>query len=486
MVARKLALSLGLSHSQNIHVTNTFFKSQSITKMPTKTFREPPQLPIAFTHTPSDLTDITKDAISASRNTLDALVAISPSEATFDNFVLPWCHDRNQRARAGALVALFKSVHPSSELRDASIECVKMMSQYGLEVVARPEVYALFKAVKERGEVLNDECAYYLDGKISGLERSGAALKEGDSKERFQVVAKRIDDIEAEGSKRIRMENGGLWLTADELEGFPQDALGTLEKCEGESEGQFKLTFGTVDLDLCFKNCVRSETRRRMFVGTENKCLENVPLFKEMLELRAEKAEILGYTSHADLKIQDRLMTAESVRALFDDLQDKTAPASESNRENLRKLKREHLLSQGVKEAEIDDRLYLWDQLFYMNLMEQKGENLDQSKIAEYFTLSETVRGLLENFETLFGVVFMELTSESRATLMEKQGQQASAMTWHKDVWAYAVWDEEAGGGGFLGYLYLDLLKRDGKRDHACNITFQSVGRTSSLLSNRC
>ncbi|EKD18132.1 uncharacterized protein L3040_007689 [Drepanopeziza brunnea f. sp. 'multigermtubi'] len=442
--------------------------------MPTSTFREPPQLPIAFTQTPSDLIKIAQAAIARSRSTLDALVAIPPGDATFANFVRPWIHDRNQRARASSLTALFRSVHPSSELRDASIECVKMWSQYSLEVVARPEVYALFKAVREKAEVLDDECAHYLDRRISGLERSGAALKEGEVKERFQAVAKRIDDIEAEGSKRIRMENGGVWLTAEELEGFPKDALEALERGQGSNEGKFKLSFGTVDLDLCFKNCVRSETRKRMFMGHENKCPENVALFKEMVELRAEKAELLGFKSHADVMIQNRLMTAKSVKVLLDDLREKTAPASESSREDLRKLKREHLVSRGFPEAELDDRLYLWDQLFYMNLMEQKGENLDQSKIAEYFTLKDTVRGLLENFETLFGIVFVELTNESRTTLMEKQGQQASDMTWHKDVGAYSVWDEDAAGGGFLGYLYLDLLKREGKRDHACNITFQN------------
>ncbi|PBP23013.1 putative thimet oligopeptidase [Diplocarpon rosae] len=442
--------------------------------MPTTSFREPPQLPVAFTQSPSDLRDITQATIAASRDTLDQLVRIPTSEATFANVVLPWIHDRNQRMKASSLTSLFRSVHPSAELRDASIECVKMWSEYSLEVVARPQVYVLFRAVKERGEALDDECAYYLERRISGLERSGAALEEGQVKERFQAVSRRIDDIEAEGSKRIRMENGGIWFTEDELEGFPRDALEALTKGEGENEGKVKLTFGTVDLDMCLKNCVASQTRRRTFIGHETKCPENVPLFKEMVQLRAERAELLGYKSHADITIQNRLMTAESVRALLNDLEEKTAPASESSREKLRNLKREHLTSLGFDDAEIDDRLYLWDQLFYMSLREQWGENLDQSKIAEYFTLKETIRGLLENFETLFGVVFMELTSESRQILMEKHGLTGDAMTWHEDVEVYSVWDEDEAGGGFLGYMYLDLLKREGKRDHACCITLQS------------
>ncbi|PVH77307.1 metallopeptidase MepB [Cadophora sp. DSE1049] len=441
--------------------------------MPSSTFREPPQLPVAFTQTSSGLLDLSKAAIATSRATLDTLVKISPSEATFANFVLPWIHDRNIRMKTSFLTTLFKSVSPSEELRDAAVECVKMWAEFSQEVVARPEIYVLFQAVKGKGEVLEQEEQYYLDRKLSQLVRSGAALPEGPAKERFQVVTKRIDDIEAQGGKRIRQENGGIWFTAEELEGYPCDALEGLKRGESENEGKYKVTFGTVDLDLAFKNCVNPETRKRMFFGNENKCLENVPLFQEMIELRAEHAELLGYQSHADLVIQNRLMTMDGVTALLADLQQKTAPASESSRGKLRKLKKEHLLSQGVAEADVDDRLFLWDQLFYMKLMEERENDLDQNKIAEFFPLQETVNGLLNNFETLFGVVFVELSEDLRRSLMEKQGQDVSAMTWHEDVAVYAVWNEEALGGGFLGYLYLDVLKRQGKRDHACCITFQ-------------
>ncbi|KAH7336587.1 metallopeptidase MepB [Rhexocercosporidium sp. MPI-PUGE-AT-0058] len=447
--------------------------------MPSSTFREPPQLPVAFTQTPSDLLSLMRAAITASRETLDTLVKIPPSEATFANFVLPWIHDRNTRMKTSSLTALFRSVSPSEELRDASIECVKMLSEFAQEVVARPEIYVLFQAVKEKGEVLDPDDQYYLDRKLSQLIRSGAALPDGPAKDRFQDVTKRLDDIEAEGGKRIRQENGGIWFTAEELDGFPRDAFEALKQGEGENEGKYKVTYGTVDLDLVFKNCVNPETRKRMFIGNENKCPDNVLLFQEMIELRAEHAEILGYKSHADLVIQNRLMTMDSVTSLIEDLQEKTAPASESSRDKLRKLKREHLLLQGVAEADIDDRLFLWDQLFYMKLVEEQENDLDQNKIAEFFPLDETVRGLLENFETLFGVVFIELTEESRSNLMDKQGQDAAAITWHEDVAVYAVWDEDALGGGFLGYLYLDILKRHGKRDHACCITFQPGFNTS-------
>ncbi|CZT52381.1 related to metallopeptidase MepB [Rhynchosporium secalis] len=430
----------------------------------------PPQLPVVFNQTPSDLRRLTEAAIVTSHATLNSLIAnIPPSEATFANFVLPWIHDRNTRMKTSSLVALFRSVSPSEELRDASVDCMKIFSEFGQEITARPEIYKLFQAVKEKGERLDEEEQYYLDRKLCQLVRSGAALLDGPVKDRFRDVVARLDDIEAEGSKRIRQENGGIWFTAAELRGFPPDALATLKKGEGDREGKYKVTYGTVDLDLVYKNCVNPETRKRIFMGNEMKCADNLPLFREMVELRAEHAELLGYKSHADLTIQNRLMTHEGVKSFLDEMQDKTAVASKSNMEKLRKLKRQTLVSQGLEEGEIDDRLFLWDQLFYMRLLEEQEHDLDQNKIAEFFPLDETVQGLLENFEILFGVVFVDLSEKSRELMMEKQEH----ITWHEDVAVYAVWDEEALGGGFLGYLHLDLLKRKGKRDHACCITLQ-------------
>lgn len=70
----------------------------------------------------------------------------------------------------------------------------------------------------------------------------------------------------------------------------------------------------------------------------------------------------------------------------------------------LQKLKREHLFSLDAEVAEIDDRIYLWDQMFYIQMMEEK-QNLDQTKLAEFFPLEVVIPGMLGIFVTLFGRV---------------------------------------------------------------------------------
>lgn len=103
--------------------------------------------------------------------------------------------------------------------------------------------------------------------------------------------------------------------------------------------------------------------------------------------------------------------------------------------------------------------------------MEEMEFSIDENKIAEYFPLQSTVEGMLNIFEKLFGFVFVEITGEDRAKLSTTG--QADDISWHEDVKIFSVWDDEGEGGGFVGYLYLDLHPRIGKYGHAANFSIQ-------------
>ncbi|RDW79446.1 hypothetical protein BP6252_04084 [Coleophoma cylindrospora] len=89
----------------------------------------------------------------------------------------------------------------------------------------------------------------------------------------------------------------------------------------------------------------------------------------------------------------------------------------------------------------------------------KQNYSYDRAKVAEYFSLEATINGMLKNFENLFGLDFEEVTGR--------------ANVWHEDVQVYSVWDAEEQGGGFLGYLYLDLYAREGKGESAFNFNLQ-------------
>lgn len=108
---------------------------------------------------------------------------------------------------------------------------------------------------------------------------------------------------------------------------------------------------------------------------------------------------------------------------------------------------------------------------FYDTLMLEKEFSLDQEAIAEYFPLETTIRGMLQIFEELFGLVFVQITGAERDAISETG--KGEDIVWHPDVQVFSVWDDEGEGSGFVGYLYLDLHPRDGKYGHAANFNLQ-------------
>ena len=108
--------------------------------------------------------------------------------------------------------------------------------------------------------------------------------------------------------------------------------------------------------------------------------------------------------------------TPKTVNDFLGDLRVQLAPGGKKEVEHLMSIKREDLKSRGL-ETEDDGNYYLWDSRFYGRLMVEKEFSIDEQKISEYFPLQSTIEGMLNIFEELFGMVFVEITGEERAKI---------------------------------------------------------------------
>lgn len=196
---------------------------------------------------------------------------------------------------------------------------------------------------------------------------------------------------------------------------------------------------------------------------------QNVPLFKEAVLLRDEAARLLGYPNHAAFRIEEKMAKEPAtVNAFLSDLRTRLAPGGQKEKSHLLELKKKDEESRGLKP---DGNYYLWDHRFYDRMMVEQEYSIDETKIAEYFPLQSTVRGMLHIFEELFGLVFVELDTDERKRLSPTG--KAEDIAWHEDVIVFSVWDDSSEGDGFVGYLYLDLHPRQGKYGHAANFNLQ-------------
>lgn len=152
----------------------------------------------------------------------------------------------------------------------------------------------------------------------------------------------------------------------------------------------------------------------------------------------------------------------ETVNAFLEALRSRLTVKGRRELEDLKTLKRTDSESRGES---FDGCFYPWDWEFYRQITVKQRYSYERLKTAEYFPLQSTIKGMLKNFEHLFGLEFQDVTQNTDS--------------WHEDVQVYSVWDVEELGSGFLGYLYLDLYTRDGEASSAFNLNLQPVFMTS-------
>jgi metallopeptidase MepB len=436
--------------------------------------RKPPQAPPVFTGNPNSIVDDARRLIERSRKVQTQVAEnVQPDAATFANVLLPLAHVENAMALEAHILGFYKAVSTDSKLRDASSEAQKLLNDFAIETAMHEDLYKLVDAVLKKNEDLDQESYQLLEKKHKDYIRNGLRLPAGPKRDRFKEIKRRLSRLIIEFRKNQSEENGGIWFIPQELEGVPEDVLSGLEKGKRENKGKLRLTFKYPDLYPTLRYAKNSETRKRVYIANENQCSQNVPLFKEAVVLRDEAARLLGYPNHAAFRIEDKMAKKpETVDNFLCDLRSKLTTSGQREIEKLKQLKKADLESQGES---FNGQFFLWDYGFYNRLMLEKQYLVDQQKIAEYFPLQTTIKGMLEIFQHLFSLVFVEITSDERNKLADSR--KGSDIVWHKDVQVFSTWDNDEQGSGFVGYLYLDLFPREGKYGHAANFNLRPVCR---------
>ncbi|KAK1755575.1 peptidase family M3-domain-containing protein [Echria macrotheca] len=458
-------------------------------------YSNPPQAPPLFTGTKESIVADAKALCDRTRALLDKQVAeIKPEDtkaATFESVLGPQTEDENDSALSARILGFYQYVSGDSGLRDASTEADKIMEEFAIECSMREDVFKLVDTVyqhsgladsieKDKNRLIDEALAKSAglgsieDAKLLEKERksyikNGLGLPAGEKRDRFKEIKKRLSQISIAFQKNLNEENGGIWFTKEELDGVPGDVLDGLEKGTGENEGKLRLSFKYPDLFPTLKFAKNPDTRKKLFIENENKCNQNVPLFKEAILLRDEAARLLGYPDHASLRIEDKMAkTPKTVWDFLNDLKGRLTAGGAKETAHLLELKKKDLEARGLP---FDGSYYLWDHRFYDRMMVEQEYSIDENAIAEYFPLKSTVGGMLRIFEQLFGLVFVELNAEDRQKLSPTG--KAEDIAWHEDVIIFSVWDDADEGDGFVGYLYLDLHPRPGKYGHAANFNLQ-------------
>lgn len=436
-------------------------------------FRLPPQLPPIFNATADSIAKDIQALIDSDRHFIDNLVArIKPDNATFANVIIPASQNANRISLSSSILTFYASVSTDKGIRDASNAADKKWTKYGVEAKMRQDYFDLIAAVyknKSEWAHLDPESSRLLNFTYLDFMDNGLGLKEGSpERKRYRAISERINSLENTFAQNLNEDDTHVWLTRDELRGAPPDILAAWDKGTGENKGKLKVIVRRPETRAMTPYIIDADVRRRLVNAKANRVPQNVPLLKEAVELRDEGARLLGFPNHAAYVLQRRMLNSpKKVDDFLAEVRGRLTPAGKDELRNLTEYKKQD----KERTDKNEDRFFVWDQDYYQTKFEKENFDINPQKVKEYFPSTVIIHEMLQIYAQLFGLQFNEVKGADLDKL--SPSGKGVDITWHPDVQLFAVWDSEAEGGDFIGYLYLDIFPRDGKYGRGANMNLQ-------------
>ncbi|XP_053228423.1 thimet oligopeptidase isoform X2 [Podarcis raffonei] len=419
---------------------------------PTDSAMEAAAPPCPASHLRWDLTaaqiqDATAKLIEKTKRVYDTVGALAQGDISYENTLGALAAVEVEYTVQRNMLDFPQHVSPCKEVRAASTEADKKLSEFDVEMSMRRDVYQRIIWLQEKLEnsSLKPEAKRYLERLIKLGRRSGLHLPE-ETQEKIKEIKKRLSVLCIDFNKNLNEDTTVLPFSREELGGLPEDFLSSLEKTE---EGNLKVTLKYPHYFPLMKKCHVPETRRLVEKQFNSRCKEeNCLILKELVDLRAKKAALLGFENHADFVLEMNMAKdCQTVASFLDELAAKLRVLGEQERALMLSLKRQECEQRGLP---FDGRLHAWDLRFYMNRVQETLYQVDQNLLKEFFPMEVVTAGLLGIYQELLGLTFR---------------LEEGAPAWHPDVQLYAV--QDAHSGQAVGKFYLDLYPREGKYGHA-------------------
>lgn len=348
------------------------------------------------------------------------------------------------------------SAHTNATLQNLAREVMPRLAEFANDVHLDERVFARVKAVHDARDTLelSAEQARLLDETYKGFVRNGALLPAAD-KTRLRQLDQRLAILGQQfGDNVLAATQAYRLLLTDEaqLAGLPQSVVEAAAAAARERDQTgWLFTLDQPSYLPFLKFSERRDLREQIWRAAQTRATsgehDNRSLCLEIAKLRHERARLLGFDTHADFVLQERMAgTPDRVRAFLDRLAGPSLQAAKRDLEELRAF------------AGVDD-LQPWDFQFYSERLQQQRYQLDDEKLRPYFRLENVVDGVFEHARRLYGLVFQP---------------RKDLPAYHPDVQVFEARQEA--NGEFVGLFYADFFPRASKRNGAWMTTFRNQG----------
>ncbi|MNF37992.1 Oligopeptidase A [compost metagenome] len=395
--------------------------------------------------------------IELAKAEIDAIVR-NPIKPTFENTIEALAFSGDVLDRISSIFFNLNSAETNDEIQKIAQEVSPLLSEFGNDVRLNPDLFARVKEVYEQREKLNlnPEQTTLLDKKYKSFSRNGANLPE-DKKNQLREIDKELSKLSLQFGENVLAETHAfqLHLTNEgDLAGLPEgtiEAARSLAKSQEKEGWIFTLDYPSYVPFVTYAD--NRELRKKMAIafgakGFQNNEFDNQEIVLKIAKLRFDRAQILGYATHAHFVLEERMAESpEKVKTFSNDLLEKAKPAA---------LKEFAQLTAFAKELHGIEQLEKWDGAYYSEKLKQQLFSLDDEILKPYFQLEKVLDGAFAVAQKLYGITFEEIFEVDK---------------YHEEVKTYEVKDED---DQLVAVFYADFFPRKGKRNGAWMTSFKS------------
>ncbi|MBQ4082703.1 MAG: M3 family metallopeptidase [Bacteroidaceae bacterium] len=388
---------------------------------------------------------------------VDAIVN-NPEAPTFENTVVALEYAGDMLNRVLSVFFNLNSAETSDEMQALAQKLSPILTEHSNNVSLNEALFARIKTVYETTDksALTTEQQRLLQSTYDGFARSGANLNDEDKAKYRELTTELSQATLAFGQNTLKATNSFALNVTDSarLKGMPESLLeAAAQTAKEKGQEGWTFTLHAPSYSPLMMYCEDRDLRRQMYMAYNTQCVQdnennNGELVKKIVNLRLAIAQLLGYESHADYVLENRMAeNADNVNQLLDQLLEAYLPAA---KEDVKAVQEIAARTEGK-----NFELMPWDWSFYSEKLRSEKYSLNDEMVRPYFKLENVIKGVFGLATRLYGITFEE---------------NKEIPVFHPDVKAYDVLDKD---GSYLAVIYTDFFPRAGKRSGAWMTSYQ-------------
>ncbi|CAN5281567.1 M3 family metallopeptidase [soil metagenome] len=392
-----------------------------------------------------------KEGLAEGRKDVEIIVN-NPAKPTFDNTIVALERSGDLLGKVTSVLFNLNSAETSPELQKIVKTASPLLSEFSNDITLNEKLFARVKAVYDQRASLNldPESAMLLEKNYKNFARNGANLDDK-GKERLRAIDKELAQLSLQFGENVLNETNEYSMVVTdekELAGLPDYVL-EAAKATANQKGKegYVFTLQAPSYMPFMQYADNRELRKKLYLAYNGRSFhgdknDNSAIIQKIVNLRYERAKLLGYKTHADFVLEESMAgSKDKVQGFLDELVTYARPAAERQLAELTAYAKTH----GFTE----DKLQNWDNSYYAEKLKKEKYDLDDEKLKPYFKLDNVLNGAFTIANKLYGITFTERTD---------------IPVYNPEVKTFDVFDKD---GKFLAVFYGDYFPRPGKRSGA-------------------